>query len=129
MALVAPHAGLIYSGPVAAHAYRLVRNRRFDVAILVGPSHFTAFDGVGVVSDGGFETPLGVVAIDAACVADLRRATSAVRSGAGVASQGTGVGRTIPGTAAPLNGECTGQASFGSVPGRNHSMTRTVDGQ
>jgi MEMO1 family protein len=79
MALVAPHAGLIYSGPVAAHAYSLVRNGRFDVAILVGPSHFTAFDGVGVVSDGGFETPLGVVAIDADCVADLRRATSAVR--------------------------------------------------
>jgi AmmeMemoRadiSam system protein B len=78
MALVAPHAGLIYSGPVAAYAYRLVRNRRFDVAILVGPSHFTAFDGVGVVSDGGFETPLGVVAIDADCVSDLRRVTSAV---------------------------------------------------
>jgi AmmeMemoRadiSam system protein B len=79
MALVAPHAGLIYSGPVAAYAYRLVRNRPYDVAILVGPSHFTAFDGVGVVSDGGFETPLGVVAIDADCVADLRRATSVVR--------------------------------------------------
>ncbi|HVH28222.1 MAG TPA: AmmeMemoRadiSam system protein B [Vicinamibacterales bacterium] len=79
LALVAPHAGLVYSGPVAAHAYRLLRNRRFDVAILVGPSHFTAFDGVAVVPDGGFETPLGVVAIDAGCVADLRRATAAVR--------------------------------------------------
>jgi AmmeMemoRadiSam system protein B len=79
MALVAPHAGLIYSGPVAAYAYRLVRNRRFDVAILVGPSHFTAFDGVGVVSGGGFETPLGVVVIDADCVSDLRRSTSVVR--------------------------------------------------
>lgn len=40
MALVAPHAGLRYSGPVAAHAYRLLRGRRFDVAVLVGPSHF-----------------------------------------------------------------------------------------
>src|SRR5204863_9929824 len=38
--LVAPHAGLMYSGPVAAYAYRLLRNRAFDVAVLVGPSHF-----------------------------------------------------------------------------------------
>ena len=55
-----PHAGLMYSGPVAAHAYRLLRDRRFDVAVLVGPSHFVGFDGVAVVPSGGFETPFGV---------------------------------------------------------------------
>jgi len=38
VALVAPHAGLMYSGPVAAHAYRLLRGRPFEVAVLVGPS-------------------------------------------------------------------------------------------
>ncbi len=36
----------MYSGPVAAHAYRLLRGRAFDVAVLVGPSHFVGFDGV-----------------------------------------------------------------------------------
>ena len=46
VALIAPHAGLMYSGPVAAHAYRLLRGRTFDVAVLVGPSHFVGFDGV-----------------------------------------------------------------------------------
>ena len=46
VALIAPHAGLMYSGPVAAHAYRLLRGRRFDVAVLVGPSHFVQFEGV-----------------------------------------------------------------------------------
>ena len=46
VAIVAPHAGLMYSGPVAAHAYRLLAGRTFDVAVLVGPSHFVAFDGV-----------------------------------------------------------------------------------
>src|SRR5262245_51798036 len=61
VALVSPHAGLLYSGPVAAHAYRLLRDRRFDVAVLVGPSHFVAFDGVAVVRAGGFATPLGVI--------------------------------------------------------------------
>ena len=74
VALVAPHAGLIYSGPVAAHAYRLVAGRTFDVAVLIGPSHFVGFDGVAVHPAGGFETPYGVVPVDAACAADLMRA-------------------------------------------------------
>src|SRR6185436_6460371 len=60
VALIAPHAGLMYSGPVAAHAYRLLRGRVFDVAVLVGPSHFVGFDGVSIYPSGGFETPLGV---------------------------------------------------------------------
>jgi AmmeMemoRadiSam system protein B len=79
VAIISPHAGLMYSGPVAAHAYRLLRGRQFDVAILVGPSHFVGFDGVAIVPDGGFATPLGVAAIDAGCASDLRRATPIVR--------------------------------------------------
>ena len=71
VALVAPHAGLMYSGPVAAHAYRLLRHRQVDVAVLVGPSHFVAFDGVALYGSGGFETPFGVAAIDEACAARL----------------------------------------------------------
>src|SRR5947209_17862054 len=79
VALVAPHAGLMYSGPVAAHAYRLLRDRRFDVAVLVGPSHFVAFDGVSVYSAGGFETPLGTAAIDAEVAQALIAFTPLVR--------------------------------------------------
>jgi MEMO1 family protein len=67
VAVMAPHAGLVYSGPVAAHAYRLLRGRTFDVAVLVGPSHFVGFDGVALYAHGGFETPFGVLAIDDAC--------------------------------------------------------------
>src|SRR5438132_6773485 len=63
VALVAPHAGLMYSGPVAAHAYHLLRDRAFDVAVLVGPSHFVGFDGVAAFRAGGFETPFGVASI------------------------------------------------------------------
>jgi len=77
--LVAPHAGLRYSGPVAAYAYRLLRDRSFDVAVLVGPSHFVAFDGVSIHASGGFETPLGVAPIDEELAAALMRATPIVR--------------------------------------------------
>src|SRR5579872_7073374 len=64
VALVSPHAGLMYSGPVAAHAYRLLRGRTFDVVVLVGPSHYVGFQGVAVVPSGGFETPYGIARID-----------------------------------------------------------------
>src|SRR5687768_13192607 len=63
-ALIAPHAGLKYSGPVAAHAYGLVRSHRYDAVVLVGPSHFVAFDGVALWPRGAWETPLGRLAID-----------------------------------------------------------------
>src|SRR3979411_3081918 len=67
VALIAPHAGLMYSGPVAAHAYRLLRDRAFEVAVLVGPSHFVGFEGVSIYPSGGFDTPFGVAPIDPDC--------------------------------------------------------------
>src|SRR5262245_10319335 len=58
--IVSPHAGLKYSGPVAAYAYRLLRDQPIETVVLVGPSHFVAFDGVAIWRQGGFDTPLGV---------------------------------------------------------------------
>jgi MEMO1 family protein len=63
-AVIAPHAGLMFSGPIGAYAYKAVRGGDYDVVVLVGPSHFVAFDGVALFPDGVFETPLGDAAID-----------------------------------------------------------------
>ena len=79
VALVAPHAGLMYSGPVAAHAYRLLRDRQFDVAVLVGPSHFVGFDGVSIYPAGGFDTPFGVAPIDEECARAILSSAPIVR--------------------------------------------------
>jgi AmmeMemoRadiSam system protein B len=64
-ALIAPHAGLMFSGPVGAYAYRAVIGGDYDVAALVGPSHFVAFDGVALYPEGAFDSPFGPAAIDA----------------------------------------------------------------
>jgi AmmeMemoRadiSam system protein B len=77
VALIAPHAGLVYSGPVAAHSYRAVAGRRYDVVLLAGPSHYHGFEGVAIWPAGAFETPLGRVAIEAA-VADRLLASPVV---------------------------------------------------
>src|SRR5260221_12006212 len=80
VALIAPHAGLMYSGPVAAHAYRQLTDRPIDTLLIVGPSHFVAFDGVAAYARGAFDSPLGLLAIDAAFARDLLIATPAVQA-------------------------------------------------
>ena len=63
-AIIAPHAGIMFSGPVGAYAYRAIAGRDFDVAVLLGPSHFVAFEGAALWPDGAFETPLGRAIVD-----------------------------------------------------------------
>ncbi|MCU0265083.1 MAG: AmmeMemoRadiSam system protein B [Actinomycetia bacterium] len=67
-ALVVPHAGYVYSGPVAGSGYRLLRGAadRVTRVVLLGPAHYVAVRGLAVSSAEGFETPLGVVPVDAA---------------------------------------------------------------
>jgi AmmeMemoRadiSam system protein B len=79
VALVAPHAGLVYSGPVAAHAYRLLAGRTFDAVVIVGPSHFVSFEGVAVPAAEGFDTPFGIVRVDTDITAALLDASPIVR--------------------------------------------------
>ena len=63
-ALVAPHAGLMYSGPVGAYSYSAARGARPSAIVLVGPSHFVPFEGVSIWPDGAWETPLGPIQVD-----------------------------------------------------------------
>ncbi len=63
-ALVSPHAGYMYSGGVAAHAYKSVEGRTFDTVVIVAPSHRALFKGASLYDRGGYRTPLGVVPID-----------------------------------------------------------------
>jgi MEMO1 family protein len=64
VALISPHAGYMYSGQVAAYAYKLVEGRAFDSVVVVAPSHRVLFKGASLYDRGGYRTPLGVVPID-----------------------------------------------------------------
>ena len=72
-AIIAPHAGLMFSGPVGAYAYKAAWRGDFDVAVLVGPSHFVAFEGVALWPDGAFDSPLGPARIDEAGASAVAR--------------------------------------------------------
>jgi AmmeMemoRadiSam system protein B len=80
-AVIAPHAGMMFSGPVGAHAYKAAAaGAPYDAVILVGPSHFVAFDGVALYPSGAFETPLGAAAIDEELGEELMASTSVVHA-------------------------------------------------
>ena len=72
-AILSPHAGIMFSGPVAAHAYKAAAGGQYEVVFLVGPSHYVGFDGVSVWPAGAFASPLGNLAIDERGAADLQR--------------------------------------------------------
>ena len=64
-AIIAPHAGLMFSGPVGAYAYKAAAAAGpFDVVVLLGPSHFVGFEGIAAYPSGAFETPLGLAHVD-----------------------------------------------------------------
>lgn len=72
-AVIAPHAGYVYSGPIAASAYVRLEPARGTVnrVVLLGPSHRVGFTGLAVPSAEAYETPLGRVPIDARSIAKI----------------------------------------------------------
>ncbi|HZD04144.1 MAG TPA: AmmeMemoRadiSam system protein B [Longimicrobiales bacterium] len=73
VALIAPHAGYAYSGPVAGSAYALVApgRGRIQRVVVLGPSHHLAFRGLAAPGCEAFATPLGVHEVDAERMAAL----------------------------------------------------------
>jgi AmmeMemoRadiSam system protein B len=74
-AIIAPHAGYIYSGPIAASVYALLEPARKLITrvVLLGPTHRIAVRGLALPAAEAFETPLGVIELDRAAIAVLRK--------------------------------------------------------
>jgi AmmeMemoRadiSam system protein B len=65
VAIVAPHAGYYYSGPVAAHAYKeLAEDGVFDTAVILGPNHTGYGPSVSLWAGASWSTPLGEIEIN-----------------------------------------------------------------
>jgi AmmeMemoRadiSam system protein B len=67
-ALIAPHAGYVYSGPIAASAFRRVQGAPITRVVLLGPAHHAFLRGLALPEAKSFATPLGEVSIEPAAV-------------------------------------------------------------
>jgi AmmeMemoRadiSam system protein B len=83
-AIIVPHAGYIYSGPVAASAYTLLQPLRDTIrrVVLFGPAHRVAVRGLAVPRAEAFVTPLGSIAIDAEAITAALHLPQVVQSDA-----------------------------------------------
>lgn len=65
LALIVPHAGYVFSGQIAADAYRQAAGHEYDAIVVLGTHHrVPAFGGISVYQDTGYRTPLGLVSTD-----------------------------------------------------------------
>jgi AmmeMemoRadiSam system protein B/AmmeMemoRadiSam system protein A len=89
IALIVPHAGYVYSGQVAAHAFKLLEGLSFETVVVISPSHVVPFRGASVYNGGAYETPLGKISVDTSTAGEIADASDRVSlSNAGHASGG-----------------------------------------
>jgi MEMO1 family protein len=79
LAVVAPHAGYPFSGPVAAYTYAALKGRKFSRVVVIAPSHYEAFDFTSVYEGAAYATPLGTVRVDKAFAAQLAKMSPTIR--------------------------------------------------
>ncbi|MCX7837731.1 MAG: AmmeMemoRadiSam system protein B, partial [candidate division WOR-3 bacterium] len=70
--IISPHAGYVYSGKVAAHSYKIIKDLEINTIILLGPSHHASFQGFALYEKGSWQTPLGEVPIDEEIAKELK---------------------------------------------------------
>jgi AmmeMemoRadiSam system protein B len=83
-ALIAPHAGYIYSGSVAAAAFATLSGwaRSITRVVLIGPAHYVALRGIAIPTVDAFDTPLGRLSVDGDAFSKLAGFRSVIRSDA-----------------------------------------------
>lgn len=74
LGLISPHAGYMYSGPVAAHSYySLAADGKPDIVVILGPNHTGQGSGLAIAKEGIWRTPLGDVQIDEQAASQISR--------------------------------------------------------
>ena len=70
--VICPHAGFVYSGPVACHSFYSLSSSSSKLAIIVGPNHYGIGQNTASMIDVSWKTPLGLVEVDSDSVLELR---------------------------------------------------------
>ena len=73
LAVVAPHAGYQYTGPVAADTFAELKGRKFSRVVVIGPTHHVGFDFTSIYDGDAYATPLGTVPVDKVFARQLAR--------------------------------------------------------
>ena len=79
LGLICPHAGYMYSGPVAANSYyRLALDGKVDTFVILGPNHYGVGSGLALMNSGVWRTPLGDVEVDVELANEIVRGSGLI---------------------------------------------------
>jgi len=95
-AIISPHAGYQFSGPVAAYGFKLVQNQNIKTVIIIGFSHRKFFDGIAVYAKGAWRTPLGQIDIDETLADKIISANPRIRFEPGLFDEENSIEMQIP---------------------------------
>ncbi|HEX9845267.1 MAG TPA: MEMO1 family protein [Candidatus Nitrosotenuis sp.] len=70
---ICPHAGYMYSGPVASHSFQYLSNQDFELAIILGPNHWGVGCSIATLKDCTWQTPLGDVDVDSEAAVEVNK--------------------------------------------------------
>jgi AmmeMemoRadiSam system protein B/AmmeMemoRadiSam system protein A len=79
LAVVAPHAGYQYSGPVAAYTYAQLKGHKYTRVVVIAPTHHVSFDFTSIYEGDAYATPLGNVQVDKAFAQKLVKMSSTMK--------------------------------------------------
>ena len=70
--VICPHAGFVYSGPIACHSFYSISSSTSKLAIITGPNHYGIGQSVASMTDASWKTPLGLMEVDSESALELR---------------------------------------------------------
>ena len=76
--VICPHAGYMYSGPIAANSFYAISSLKPDLVIIVGPNHWGIGCNVATMSEGIWKTPLGDVEVDTSAALEIHQISNMV---------------------------------------------------
>jgi len=114
LAIIVPHAGYLYSGPVAAYGYEAVEDKGIKTVIILGFSHRKFFDGIAIYDRGSWRTPLGDIQIDELLAKEIISKNPRVRFNPDLFIEENSVEMQVPFIQMAFGK--MGQSPFGTVP-------------
>ncbi len=76
--IICPHAGYMYSGPIAANSYYAISSLRPEIVIIIGPNHWGIGCNVAAMKDGLWKTPLGDVEVDSESALEINKISKTI---------------------------------------------------
>ena len=76
--IICPHAGYMYSGPIAANSYYAISSQQPDLVVIIGPNHWGVGCNIATMKEAVWKTPLGDIEVDSQAAVEINKASKII---------------------------------------------------